>query len=288
MSANLIPISSDGGFTTGGNITVSSFPVASPSPSINGFSSINAVDNIHVGSNLTLSSTGNIVFNSNIYLVNGYTISSLDDIGGQVDYNNRTMGYGADNNGSASLYARDSAGLGNNNAVVTANATNGTVAILAANTAGPNKNWTFDGAGNLTLPGNTFAVNYANGSPVTSVTTVLGSWTLATGVNTVSISVPLNGTYSIWVNGNIPNGIITYTATAVVTNNNVPVLGSQYGWYYLAGGNLVLDSLPAQIVGTAGSISTATVVTTTANVFTFGITNNSGATQVVNYGYTKF
>jgi hypothetical protein len=116
---------------------------------------------------------------------------------------------------------------------------------------------------------------------------VTGSWTLAAGVNTVTISVPLNGTYSIWVNGNIPNGIITYTATAVVTNNNVPVLGSQYGWYYSAGGNLVLTSMPAQIVGTVGTISTATVSTTTANVFSFGITNNSGASQVVNWGYTK-
>jgi len=31
---------------------------------------------------------------------------------------------------------------------------------------------------------------------------------------------------------------------------------------------------------------TATVSTTTANVFTFGITNNSGTSQVVNWGYT--
>ena len=38
MSANLIPITSDGGFTSGGNITAGSY--ASPAPSINGFSSI--------------------------------------------------------------------------------------------------------------------------------------------------------------------------------------------------------------------------------------------------------
>ena len=55
------------------------------------------------------------------------------------------------------------------------------------------------------------------------VTKVEGSWTLEPGTNTVSINVPLNGTYELWVNGNIPNGIITYTATAVVTNTNVPV-----------------------------------------------------------------
>jgi hypothetical protein len=117
---------------------------------------------------------------------------------------------------------------------------------------------------------------------------VTGSWTLASGNNTVNISVPLNGTYSIWVNGNIPNGIITYTATAVVTNTNVPVLGSQYAWYYSVGNALVFTTIPDQFTGTVGSISNVnTYLGNTANVFTFGITNNSGTSQVVNYGYTK-
>ena len=114
-----------------------------------------------------------------------------------------------------------------------------------------------------------------------------GSWTLAAGANTVSLTVPINGTYSIWVRGNIPNGIVTYTATAVVTNTNVPVVGSSYGWYYAAGNALVLTAIPTQFVGTANTISTAVVSTTTANVFTFGITNNSGTSQVVDWGYTK-
>jgi hypothetical protein len=530
MSANLIPITTDGGLITAGNITISTttLPPASPAPSINGFSSATFTDVVNVP---------NLSFNSNVYNVGGFTISTLADIGGQVDYNNHTVGYVADNNGSSSLYARDSAGLGDNNAVVTANATNGTVTILAANTAGPNKTWTFNGAGNLVVPGSingaanynqpafivpngsdsnwsygiytdsgsnfwmqsqfygqnqttrgfrvlesegnavVFSVNGAgdatvagnitadnignisainltgsssnvlygngvfaapsggsygdsnvatflssfgsntisttgnvttgnvvfgantgqvefhtgayitgnansisrdgsillspytgagstfpgvviggagrliapngsvsqifnasdvtfqvatkvtvgtasttttngalvitggagisgnlnvggnisggniigNGSTLSNVATkTTGTWSLASGVNTVSISVPLNGTYSIWVNGNIPNGIITYTATAVITNNNVPVLGEQFAWYYAAGNALVLTSLPDQFVGTAGSISTATPYGgTTANVFVFGVTNNSGTTQIVNWGYTK-
>jgi hypothetical protein len=127
-----------------------------------------------------------------------------------------------------------------------------------------------------------------NGSQLSSVATqVTGSWTLAAGTNTVSLSVPGPGTYSIWVNGNIPNGIVVYTATIVVTNNNVPVVGSSYGWYYAAGNALVLTAIPNQIVGTENNISTAVVATTTANVFTFGITNTSGSSQIVNYGYTK-
>jgi hypothetical protein len=142
----------------------------------------------------------------------------------------------------------------------------------------------------MSVTGNISANNFiGNGGTLSNVAIkTTGSWTLASGTNTVSISVPLNGTYTIWVNGNIPNGIITYTATAVVTNTNVPVLGEQYGWYYAVGNALVLTSIPNQFTGTVGSISNVnTYLGNTANVFTFGITNNSGSTAVVNYGYTK-
>jgi hypothetical protein len=152
-----------------------------------------------------------------------------------------------------------------------------------------NNTWTFDNSGNLTAPGVVDATSFTgDGSTLSNVAVkTSGSWTLASGVNTVSISVPLNGTYAIWINGNIPNGIATYTATAVVTNTNVPVLGSQYAWYYETGNALVFTSIPNQFVGTEGSISNASPYGgNTANVFTFGITNNSGSSQVVNYGYT--
>jgi hypothetical protein len=142
----------------------------------------------------------------------------------------------------------------------------------------------------ISVAGNVTANNFiGNGNTLSNVATqTTGNWTLASGNNTVSISVPLSGTYSIWVNGNIPNGIVTYIATAVVTNTNVPVLGEQYGWYYEAGNALVLTSIPNQFVGTQGAISNASPYSgNTANVFTFGITNNSGANAVVNYGYTK-
>ena len=144
--------------------------------------------------------------------------------------------------------------------------------------------------GNISASGNVTANNFiGNGNTLSNVATkTSGSWTLASGVNTVSISVPLNGTYALWINGNIPNGIVTYTATAVVTNTNVPALGSQYAWYYELGNALVFTSIPDQFVGTVGSISNVnTYAGNTANVFTFGITNNSGNTAVVNYGYTK-
>jgi len=116
---------------------------------------------------------------------------------------------------------------------------------------------------------------------------VTGSWTLTTGANTVSFTVTAGQSYVMWVNGNIPNGIVNWNATVTLSNTNVPAIGVQYGWYYLAGNALVLTSIPSQIVGTAGSISTSSPAVSNTNTFTFGITNNSGTSQVVYYGYTK-
>ena len=120
-----------------------------------------------------------------------------------------------------------------------------------------------------------------------SVTTVTGSWTLSTGANTVSFTVTPGQSYVMWVNGNIPSGIVNWNATVTLSNTNVPAIGVQYGWYYLAGNALVLTSIPSQIVGTAGTISTSAPAVSNSNTFTFGITNNSGTSQVIYYGYTK-
>ena len=116
---------------------------------------------------------------------------------------------------------------------------------------------------------------------------VTGSWTLTTGANTVSFTVTAGQSYVMWVNGNIPNGIVNWNATVTLSNSNVPVIGSQYGWYYAAGNALVLTSIPNQIVGTLGSISTSAPTVSNSNTFTFGITNNSVTSQTIYYGYIK-
>ena len=120
-----------------------------------------------------------------------------------------------------------------------------------------------------------------------AISPVTGSWTLSAGTNTVSFTVPAGQSYIMWVNGNIPNGIVNWNATVTLSNSNVPVIGVQYGWYYLAGSALVLTSIPSQIVGTAGTISTSSPAVSNSNTFTFGITNNSGTSQIVYYGYVK-
>jgi hypothetical protein len=132
--------------------------------------------------------------------------------------------------------------------------------------------------GNLYVGGNVYGTN------LTDKTT--GSWTVATGSNTYSITVPINGNYQMWVRANIPNGIIAYQATLSVTNTNVPVLGTQRAWNYTGGGSpILLTTMPTQIVGAEGTISTSVVSTTTANRFDFVINNSSGSSQTVYWGY---
>ena len=140
--------------------------------------------------------------------------------------------------------------------------------------------------GNITTAGNFIG----NGASLTNVVTkVTGSWTVTSGTNNYSFTVPDNSVYQLWVNGNIPNGIIVYNAIVSVSNTNVPVIGQQFAWNYEGAGNpILLTSIPNQIIGTAGTISNANPsVGTTTNTFVFGINNSSGGNVTVTYGYAK-
>jgi len=150
---------------------------------------------------------------------------------------------------------------------------------------GTEATWTFGTDGVLTVPG-----NIVNSTGVSQLANrVEGSWTVLTGTSIYSFTVPMDGTYTMWVKGNIPNGIITWNATVSVSNTNVPAIGYQYAWNYTGGGTPIsLTSIPNQIRGTAGAISTdATYAGSTSNRFDFGINNTSGANQTVYYGYTR-
>jgi hypothetical protein len=141
----------------------------------------------------------------------------------------------------------------------------------------------FIGAGGVTTASD------AEGNITITGSKVIGSWTVTTGTSTYSFTLPSDGTYVMWVKGNIANGIITWNATASVTNTNVPAIGSQYAWNYTGGGSpILLTAIPDQIRGSAGTISTDnTYAGSTSNRFDFGISNTSGASQTVYYGYTK-
>jgi hypothetical protein len=154
-----------------------------------------------------------------------------------------------------------------------------------ANTFSLNALDTMATTGNVTVGGN-LNVTGTGGNVLTKTT---GTWTLPTGASTQSFTVDMNSSYSMWVNGNIPNGIITWNATVTTSNTNVPAVGSQYGWYYTPGNALVLTAMPDQIIGTTNTLisSPTSYAPNTSNVFKFGITNNSGASQIINYGYIK-
>jgi hypothetical protein len=147
--------------------------------------------------------------------------------------------------------------------------------------------WSFSSTG-LTFPDNTIQTTaYTGGTGSSGISPTIGSWTLSPGANTVSFTVTAGQSYVMWVNGNIPNGIVNWNATVTLSNSNVPAIGVQYGWYYLAGNQLVLTSIPSQIVGTAGVIITTSPAVSNSNTFTFGITNNTVSSQIVYYGYIK-
>jgi hypothetical protein len=91
----------------------------------------------------------------------------------------------------------------------------------------------------------------------------------------------------MWVDCNIPNGILAWNATATITNTNVPVVGAQYAWVYNGGGTPIdFTSIPNQFVGTANAIVRSnTAPSATTNRFDFGINNTSGGNVTVRYGW---
>jgi len=134
--------------------------------------------------------------------------------------------------------------------------------------------------------GSGISVNQNSGNvTITAVGSSEGSWTVSAGSGTYSFTVPANANYVMWVRGNIPSGICIWNATVSISNTNVPVIGNQYGWYYVDGNQLVLTAIPSQIIGTSGSIITSSPAVSNTNTFSFGITNNSGTNQTVFYGY---
>lgn len=144
------------------------------------------------------------------------------------------------------------------------------------------------------LTGNLSSIPTASFSTTASFCTsspsrIQGTWTLTPGDNTETITMPEQGVYRAWAYGSVPNGIALWTATFNLSNPNVPVLGSQYAWYYLDGNALQWTSIPSQFAGTSGVIisSPDSYAPNTANILSFGIRNNTAITYGMSYGYIK-
>jgi hypothetical protein len=114
---------------------------------------------------------------------------------------------------------------------ITANAVTGSSSNVRIGNISNNVYWTFDSAGNLTLPANAFSVNYANGTQVA----LGGSGTSYSNAN-VANYLP---TYT----GNITAGNITATGNVSAGNfsgsgTNVVIRAGTYAWTFGNEGNL--------------------------------------------------
>jgi hypothetical protein len=145
--------------------------------------------------------------------------------------------------------------------------------------------------GNVSATGNVTAANFfGNGNTLSNVATTFEStWTVPTGNSTQNFTVSPSNTYYMWVDCNIPNGILAWNATATVTNTNVPVVGAQYAWVYSGGGTPIdFTSIPDQFVGTSNTIVRSSgSPSATTNRFDFGINNTSGNAVAVRYGWAQ-
>jgi hypothetical protein len=126
-------------------------------------------------------------------------------------------------------------GNGTGNINVTANSTN---------------TWTFDNVGNLILPGNTFAVKYANGDPVVISA---GGLPLANGTSNIDIATA-NGNVTITANGSptwtfntdgnltLPTAGNIVGAVNIIGNGagNLDIVSNGRNWSFKSDGNLVL------------------------------------------------
>jgi len=150
---------------------------------------------------------------------------------------------------------------------------------IEANDGNNVRAWAFETNGNITFPDAT--------TQGTAYQRTTGSWTVPVGSSNRNFTVPQTGTYTMWVRGTCDNGIITWNATATVTNNNVPVTGQQYAWVYSGAGTPIdFTDIPHQFVGTANTIVRSNPsVTGPTNRFDFVINNTSGSEQTVYWGY---
>jgi hypothetical protein len=255
---------------------------ASPAPTLSGFQSGSFIGNVSAA---RVQNNANLEIRSNVAgTLKNWTFDVLGDL--NLPFGGNIVGSGGISANTGTFTGNVTAANFEGNITITGNVT-GTSANVDL-VAGAYE-WSFDNTGNLTLPGNTFAVNYANGTPVNPVTKFAAAWAVPTGNSTQSFTVDAGNTYYMWVEGNIPNGIIVWNATATITNTNVPVVGAQYAWVYDGAGTPIdFTSIPNQFVGTANTIVRSSVSpSVTTNRFDFGINNTSGSPQTVRYGWIR-
>jgi hypothetical protein len=267
-------------------------------------------------SNITLTANGNVVITSNG--TNTWNFDTTGNLiipgssGGFIKTTaNASIGIAAVDNGTnnpAQLVSIN-AGSGAATSIVSAYATNATI---QTNATGTINTWKFDNAGNLTLPANSFSINFANGSQAAlssiangnsnvNIATANGNVTIAAvGNTTMTITgTGANVTGTLNVTGNITgntNGFaIGYLNIPQVAASNTTIALSDAGkhYYSTSSGNFTLtipnNATTTFATGTAISIvvqATGNVLVNAASGVTLYMAGNSTAANraVSNYG----
>jgi hypothetical protein len=248
----------DGVLAVPGNLV---YVGASPAPYISGFNSVSAEEFTNDTSNVTINANSHTW---NFDSTGNLTIPSTS--GGFIKTSsNASIGIAAIDNGTnnpAQLLSIN-AGSGAATSIVSAYSTN---VAIQTNAAGTIRTWAFDSAGNLTLPANTFAINYANGTQVS----LGGGSNIANGNSNVSIATA-NGNVTISAVGNT-------TMTVTGTGANVTGTLTSTGKIGYASGSTVTQTTNrgngVTINTLAGTIITVSASMTTGEIGAFPVTNN--------------
>jgi hypothetical protein len=181
---------------------------------------------------------------------------------------NASIGVAAVDNGTnnpAQLLSMTNAGAATS--IISAYATNATI---QTNAAGTINTWSFDNAGNLTLPGNTFAVNYANGTQIS-----LGGSSISNGNSNINIATA-NGNVTIAAVGNTT---MTVTGTGANVTGTLNVTGNITGnTNGFAIGYLNIPQVAAANTTLALSDAGKHYYSTSSGNFTLTIPNNATTT----------
>ena len=231
----------DGNLTLPGDLVAIS---ASPAPVIRGFSSVSALQFTNGNSNVTINANSNTwTFDS----TGNLTIPGSS--GGLIKtVPNASIGIAAVDSGTnnpAQLISMTGAGAATS--IISAYATN---ALIQTNATGSINTWAFDSTGNLTLPGNTFAVNYANGTQVS-----LGGG----GVAEASFSIQssnFNATAGSRYGVNTSGGAVTATLPASPATGAAIFFADAGGAY--ASNNLTIARNGQTIMGAASDLTVST------------------------------
>ena len=210
------------------------------------YSNAEAANYLASNANVTILTTGNITTAGNItgnyILGNGALLTGLPATYSNANVANYLPTYTgnlASLTGNVTTTANVAGAwfIGNINATNTITTTGN---ITANNFVGSDPNvglvangytWLFDNTGNVTLPGNVWAVNYANGSPVS-----------------------LAGTYS---NSNVATYLASNAAVTILTTGNITTSANVSGAYIIGNGAFLTDINAGNIIGSYGNSQVA-------------------------------